>query len=232
MWLFKMKKWNAVLIIVIGFFILSCEQVENLINPRQLPELDERGVVVSRDQVMPGDTVMATITATNPLEGPLQYQWFADGGSFLPPSDKDTVYWVAPFSGGLYHLWVAVSNSDGETVAPKRQVNVISTSEPVVNIIKPEAGAYYLSGQVCQVEVIAEHENGVSLVRLLVNGELLGETDQSQNKVFKFSFNVTEQMVGKTEIRVEAIARNQLQSKGQDLVYIYVGGILPGGTYR
>ena len=179
---------------------------------------------------MPLDTVQAIIVATNPLEGPMQYQWLSDGGSFLAPSDNDTVCWVAPLSGGLYHLWVKVSNDDGSTESPKKQINVISTSEPVVNIVQPADGSYFVSGQICTVKVDARHENGISLVKLFVNDELLAQSDQQVNDRYVFEFTVTEAMIGKTSLKAEAQARNQLQSKGQDLIYIYVGGILAGGN--
>ncbi len=230
----KNSKLKIYLLFVLGsmFFNTACEQVGDLINPKQLPELDQQGIQLSRDQVMPLDTVQAIIVATNPLEGPMQYQWLSDGGSFLAPSDNDTVYWVAPLSGGLYHLWVKVSNDDGSTESPKKQINVISTSEPVVNIVQPIEGSYFVLGQTCTVKVDARHENGISLVKLFVNDALLAQSDQKVNDRYVFEFTITEAMIGKTSIKAEAQARNQLQSKGQDLIYIYVGGILSGGNNR
>lgn len=117
----KLKIW-VLLVLGLMFLNTACEQVGDLINPKQLPELDQQGIQLSRDQVMPLDTVQAIIVATNPLEGPMQYQWLSDGGSFLAPSDNDTVCWVAPLSGGLYHLWVKVSNDDGSTESPKSRL--------------------------------------------------------------------------------------------------------------
>ena len=218
-----------ILLLIWGMFLWNgCEQVGELINPKRLPELDERGIVLSQDQVMPRDTIRASIKATNPLEGPLQYDWHADGGSFLPPFDNDTVFWVAPLSGGLYHLWVIVKNEDGESASPRRQINVISTSEPVVNILEPQDGAYFVTGQSCAVTIQAEHENGVSIVRLWINDHLMGESDNAQNGLYLFNITLDETMVGKTALKAEATANNQLQSKGQDVIYIYVGGILAG----
>ncbi len=227
----EFKKWFAILLAI--FFVLTaCDQVGDLIRPKKLPELDAQGIQLSRDQVMPLDTVQAIIVATNPLEGPMQFQWLSDGGSFLAPSDRDTVRWVAPLSGGLYHLWVKVSNEDGSTESPKKQVYVISTSEPVVNIVQPADGSYFVLGQHCTVKVDARHENGISLVKLFVNGDLWGQTDQQVDGKYVFDFTVTEAMIGKTSLKAVAVAGNQLQSEGQDLIYIYVGGILPGGNVQ
>ena len=223
-------KTILVVAVLPAILMIACEQVGDLINPKKLPELDEQGILLSQDQVMPLDTVQASIKATNPLEGPLQYVWQSDGGTYLPPSDKDTVLWIAPLSGGVYHLWVTVSNTDGESTSPKKQINVISTSNPVVNIVQPTDGSYFVLNQVCNVKVDAAHENGIALVRLFVNDQLIGQKDTAHNGFYEFSFTIDESMVGKTGLRAEAVARNQLQSQGSDLIYIYVGGILPGGN--
>ncbi len=219
-------------LLVAALTLVACEQVGDLINPKHPPELDAQGIVLSQDQVMPRDTVTASIKATNPLDGPLQFEWQADGGNFLPPFDSDTVLWVAPLSGGLYHLWVTVSNEDGKTTSPKKQINVISTSQPIVNILQPPEGKYFVVGQTCTVKVKAEHENGIALVRLWVNQQFMGAQDAAPAGYFEFAFKVTESMVGKTLLRAQAVARNQLQSTGEDETYIFVGGIVPGGNER
>ncbi|NOX89255.1 MAG: hypothetical protein GXO77_09515 [Calditrichaeota bacterium] len=223
------KKIETGLLFVL-LLLTACNGVEDLLNPKHPPELDERGVVVSQDQVMPRDTIMASIQATNPIEGPMQFEWHSDGGSFIPPADNDTVFWIAPLKGGLYHIWVIVSNDDGKKESPKKQINVISSSEPVVNILKPADGSYFVVTQQIEVQVSAEHENGVALVRLYVNDKLQAETDQQQNGVYRFNLTVNEDMVGKTVLKAEAVARNQLSGTGTDQITIFVGGIIPGGN--
>ena len=215
---------------LIFLITVACQGVNDLLNPKHPPQLSEDGVVVSQDQVMPQDTILAKISATNPLDGPLEFTWYADGGNFIPPTDQDSVFWIAPVKGGLYHLWVTVGNLDGTTESPKRQILVVSTSKPVVNILRPSENAYFTVGQTLTVEVKAEHENGIALVNLYVNGRLQAQSDQSQNQVYTFRIALDDSMVGKTVLKAEAIARNQMASKGTDSIMILVGGIVAGGN--
>lgn len=213
------------------FLIFSaCQGVNDLFNPKHPPQLSEEGVVVSQDQVMPQDTILAQITATNPLDGPLEFTWYADGGNFIPPTDQDSVFWIAPVKGGLYHLWVTVGNLDGTTESPKRQILVVSTSKPVVNILHPSENAYFTVGQTIGVDVKAEHANGIALVNLYVNGRLQAKSDQAANQIYTFQLTLDDSMVGKTVLKAEAIARNQMASKGTDSITILVGGIVAGGN--
>ncbi len=226
-----MKKVFYILILPI-LILAACQGVNNILNPKHPPQLSDDGIILSQDRVMPQDTILAVISATNPLEGPLQFAWYADGGNFLQPADQDSVLWVAPVKGGVYHLRVDVSNQDGTTHAPKRQVVVISTSEPVVNILQPQANAYFTVGQTVDVKVRAEHENGIALVNLLVNGNLAAQSDQAQNQIYEFKLTLDETMVGKTVLRAEAFAGNQMATKGSDEIVILVGGIVAGGNER
>ena len=224
----KMKKY--ILIIITIFLLTACKQVGEIFNPKKPPELDEKGVVVSQNKVMPQDTILASIKATNPLNGPLEYEWHSDGGHYLQPADADSVYWVAPLSGGLYNLWVVVRNDDGEAESPKKQINVISSSKPIVNILEPEPRSYFVVSQEITVRVKAQHVNGIVKVSLWVNDQKTGETDQAQNNIFVFHFKASRNMVGETKVKAEAVARNNLSTTGSDQITILIGGIIPGGN--
>ncbi len=217
---------SILLLLVLG----ACQSVDDILNPKHPPRLSDAGVQLSQDRVMPQDTICAKIQATNPLDGPLQFVWHADGGNFIQPADQDSVLWIAPVNGGLYHVWVEVGNKEGTTISPKRQVVVISTSEPVVNILEPPANAYFTVGQTVLIKVKAEHANGISVVNLYINGALKAQNDGALNQIYTFQLVLDDSMVGKTLLRAEAIARNQMATKGSDQITILVGGIVAGGN--
>ena len=224
----KMKRF--VLSVVLFGFVFSCQQVGEILNPKKLPELDEQGIVVSQDNVMPQDTIWAVIHATNPLNGPLEYEWHCDGGRYMQPADGDSVFWIAPLNGGLYQLWVVVRNEDGASESPRKRINVVSTSAPVVNFILPRPHDYFVVSQTLHVQIRAQHENGIAQVRLWVNDSLIGRSDTAQDDLYDFYFTAEEKMVGESLLKAEAIANNQWHTTGTDQVTILIGGVLPGGN--
>jgi hypothetical protein len=223
-----MLKINLILISIL--LLISCKDVENLINPTKAPELDQQGIVFSSDRVAPRDTVIASIRATNPEEGPLEYEWSRTGGSFIEPSDKDSVQWIAPLTGGTYNLKVKVSNSSRKSSETNRNITVISATEPLVDITEPAGNGYFVLYQEISVQARAEHENGIAGVSLFVNDSLVGQMSDQAKPLYTRSFKTKPAMVGKTVIKVQAEGNNH--KTGSDHITINIQGIIPGKNGR
>lgn len=212
--------------------LVACEGVEELINANRPPELDERGIIVSADRVAPFDTVTASISATNPVEGPLFYEWSATAGRFIQPADSSLVRWIAPLLGGSYQLTVKVSNNRRSAEASKA-VEVVSSAKPLVDIQEPAEDAYFVVNQQITVEATAQHENGISRVRLLVSKDgrdsLIQQLDGNAAGVYRFEqLYAYRALVGKATLLVEAQAANPLQTIGNDSLIINIEGIIEG----
>jgi len=205
----------------------GCEGVQDLIID-QRPQLGE--LQLSANQVMPLDTVRARISATNPIEGSMEYEWsvLPDRGYLLQPADADTAFWVAPLQGGVYQISVRVSNSKRSVNSAPKDVNVLISSDPVVNIRKPLTDAYFVLGQTFTIEARARHDNGLSWVRAFVNDSLVGQSDQTANSTYLFQCTAAANMVGAPYIKIRAAAANALAPVGSDSVRIKIGGIIPG----
>jgi len=221
-----MKRFGIILGILLVLQLSGCEGVQDLITD-QRPQLGS--LLVSSDRVMPLDTVVASITATNPIDGTLEYEWSAepDRGYFLEPADKDSVFWVAPIQGGLYTLRVTVSNTK-RSASQAKEVNVLNSTSPVVDVLKPQADAYFVLGQNITIEARANHANGISWVRAFVNDSLVGQSDQNASGVYSFNCIAAANKVGNPFITVKAEAANALAPVGSDSVQIKIGGIIPG----
>jgi len=225
-----MLKIKGILLLLSLLLMSSCEEVGDLIDPDKAPELDAEGIVVTADRVSPHDTISASIKATNPVEGPLGFEWKATGGNFIAPSDKDTVQWIAPLIGGIYALEVKVSNSSRKTAKTSRQVEVISATKPLVDLIGPDNDGYFVLYQDITVQARAEHENGISRVSLYINNSLIGQMSDQSKPVYSRTFRSTPEMVGKTVIKVEAEATNHITNSDQ--ITINIQGIVPGKNGR
>jgi hypothetical protein len=184
------------------------------------------------------DTVTASVSATNPRPGPLSYTWSKTGGNWVNGIfDDDTVKWIAPLSGGNYTLTVVVSNglSSAQT---SRQVNVVSSSAPIVHITEPVNNALSYLGDPIKVKAEAAHENGISLVRLYaITPNDIDSLIQTKGTSIdgKYTFdklNAYKDLVGYSTLKVEAEAQNQLKTKGSDQISIQVLGIHVGKNGR
>ena len=188
-------------------------------------------IVLSATSVLALDTVTASISATNPRPGPLSYTWSKTGGHWVNGIfDDDTVKWIAPLSGGNYTLTVVVSNglSSAQT---SRQVNVVSSTAPIVHITDPSNNSYFYLGDDINVNAEAYHENGISLVRLIAvtptGSDSLIQTLGSRvdGKYHFVGLKAYKDLVGDATLKVEAIAANQLQTKGSDQITVKILGI-------
>jgi len=222
-----MQKYIIRLFVFFLLFVFSCDSVSDLFNPKN-PRISDNGLMVSADRISPLDTVNAWISATNPIAGPMYYHWSVNGGRYLEPANKDTVRWAAPIKGGLYELKVVVSNDKASAPEAKRQVNVISSEAPVVDIREPPADSYFVLAQQVRVKAHAEHENGISSVSFFVQDSLISKQDGNNSGDYYFTLTLQPAMVGQTTLTVQARSVNQNAPAGSDQVTIKVGGIIPG----
>jgi len=207
--------------------LISCDSVGHFLGLKKDPELGGEGIVVSADRVAPRDTVTAYINATNPIDGPMYFEWTATGGGYIPPADGDTVQWIAPLIGGTYRLQVKVRNNDGSAEAYK-DIVVISADEPLARIEQPRENSYFVSGETVYVTNTAEHENGIATVRMFVNQKLVSEVDGHAAGAYRFNFTADTSMVGDAVIKVEAQAANQFSTVGADSVTVHIKGYIEG----
>ena len=198
----------------------------------QVPVLNG-GIGLSATNVTALDTVIATISATNPRTGPLSYTWTCSKGRYLYPVDKDTIRWIAPLSGGESTLTVEVSNSLS-SVQTSRKINVYSSTSPIVHITDPANGSQYYLGDKIKITAEAAHENGITFVRLMVissggQDSLIQTLGTSADGIYRFSlFTLYKDLVGHSTIKVEAEAANPGKTKSSDQITIDVLGIHVG----
>lgn len=211
---------------VILFLLSACNKVDDIINSDQYDPPEIEAIGASHSNANPGDTVMVWVRATNPEEGLMTYSWQGTGGKYIEPADKDTVFWIAPLAGGNYELKVTVSNEKKNKSATKI-VNVISAQKPLVNILSPAAGAFFVQGQEIEVHAEAYHDNGLQQVELFVNDRLAAQQDYRSDNNYQFSFNSDTIRVGQVWIKVQAQVFDQPQNVNADSITVFIEGILP-----
>ena len=87
-----------------------------------VPEIT--GLVLSKSQVAPGDSVSLTSTAQDPYSNDtLTYQWTATGGSFQNATNSVSI-WTAPTSIGTYTITLNVSDNRGGSVTASVNIQV------------------------------------------------------------------------------------------------------------
>ncbi len=215
--------------------LFACDEVGKLINAGKQPKIEAPGIEVSADRVLPLDTVRASVRASNPEDGPLDYQWSANGGHFILPADDDSVRWIADLKGGSYRIKVKVSNDNGSDEDSK-ELQVLNLEAPVVDILEPAPNAYFVLWDTIEVRARAYHENGILWARIRFrNGSrdsVLAETGGQSDPIYRFMFKTNEEMTGKITFIVEAKASTQAASVGKDSVTINIEGIIPGKHER
>lgn len=184
------------------------------------------GLTLSQNIVIPGDTVVATVTATNPEKGILTYSWQApDGGQFIPPTNANTVKWIAPFIGKVYKIKAIVSNE--ETSTRTAEVTVQSLNNPFVQILSPSNNDYFVQMQQIRVDVSAYHDNHLSKVWLLLDNVYIDSLGWNSSNIYVFDFKPDLSVVGQVELKVIAEVFNQPGNTASDYVMINIEGILP-----
>lgn len=230
-----MGRLNFLVLLLLPAIFITCSGIDDLIYDRH-PELSNMQISASR--VSPFDTVYASIEAKNPIDGILDYKWTVKNlatkiyvnNTIDGPADLDSVRWIAPIEGGAYEIKVTVSNTAKEA-SDSRQVEVVTSDKPVVDIRKPETNSYFTAGQSLIIEAHAEHANGLSWVKAFLNDSLIGQSDWNSSGIYTFTTAADNSLAGKTLVRVEAKTA-LVQQAGADSVEIEIGGIIPGKNGR
>ncbi len=219
-------------LMISGMLLLtSCEGVNEIINPYKAPVISDEGIVFNRTMpVSPAETLLVSVSADNPESGPLTYSWTApDGGSFYVATDQNEATWIAPLKGGNYTIKVDVYNDKKSSTS--RDAQVLSPSEPFVQILTPAENESVVQGGQITVTARAYHDNGLKQVRLDVNGLAYGNPlDYNSSDEYVFTFTATQDYLGVTELKV--VAQSPLQVEGSDKVKIKVQGIVFGKQQR
>lgn len=124
------KQTIKLLFIILILSFVACDSLGDIFD-EDLPEIDG-GLQVSRSKVYPQDTINASVNATNPIDGDLDYEWTKSGGRFLYQSDPSTIKWISPNESGKYTLTIKVTNENGSSDASK-EIEVLLPQQPVLN---------------------------------------------------------------------------------------------------
>jgi hypothetical protein len=218
-----MRKVTIIFLLILAAFFLFCD-AEKLF--RKSPVIEE--MTIQPEQVNPFDTVYAEVKATNPEEGILSYEWSVspDQGVFLDAIDDPAVHWVAPTAGGDYTFKVKVSNSYKSTERDE-SVKVIEAGLPIVRILSPEEGDYFIQLNEIDIRAEAFHNNGINKVSLYIDDQLISERSGTASDQYNFQFTPDTTYLGKTEIKISALANFSL-TQGADSISFFIEGILPG----
>jgi hypothetical protein len=103
---------------------------------------------------------------------------------------------------------------------------VVESTIPIVQIITPEAGDFFVQGQEIDITVDARHNNGINKVQLYVNNIFLSELSGQSSNTYAFNFIPSSSYLGTTELKAVAIA-NFTGTTGTDSITINIEGILP-----
>ena len=150
-------------------------------------------------EVDPGDTVQFWVTATNPEEGELSYDWSCSGGEFIGLTDIDSVLWRSTLSG-TFNIEVEVSN-DYESDDANRSITVRDYLAPYLKIIEPAKGAILIQHQNTFVTAEAVHQHGISRVDFFVNDILISSLSGYPSTEYEFNWNIEEEG-GSAEVKI------------------------------
>jgi len=211
-------------LILFVLIIMSCKELGDAIQKYEPPIIKD--LLLSANVVIPGDTITATVTATNPEKGVLTYSWEApDGGQFVPPVDAETVKWVAPFEGKSYRIRSVVRNNEKSTL--QKSVTVQSLNKPLVTITMPENDDFFVQGERIEIKATAYHDNDLSKVWLLVNNVYVDSLNWNPSNEYIFYYIPGPTIIGPTELTVLAEVFNQPGNTSSDYVTVSIEGILP-----
>ena len=164
----RIAPWAAVALT----FMLACSAASDLFNPNKKPEIKSpeiQSLVLDKDELDPGETVTATVSATDANGQTLSYDWGVSGGQLLPPLDRSQVKWKTPAVGGVYRITVTVSNEE-KSAYRSVSATVRSPVGPVVKILSPSEGSHWMQHTTLSVTAEARHDNGIARVDLFLNG--------------------------------------------------------------
>lgn len=213
----------------VAAILMSCDS--SLFGSKQPPVIDDIRTDNDIYKVYPGDTVTVIVSATNPEEGSLSYEWSADGGDLLLPHNREEVQWVAPnIGGGKFTIEVTVSNVSDKSATASVKIEVISQDNPTVQILSPEEGAFLVQFTEITLSASASHPNGLQSVKLFINDTLeavLPPHTTNTNDIYEFDYTLN-LPGGPNTFKVEAAAENT-GFIGSDSVTVSIEVILPKG---
>jgi hypothetical protein len=205
-----------------GLLMLLCSAIENLVGIKKAPVIEQ--MVLSRYEIDPGDTLLASVTVQDESGDVLHYEWSANGGQFIHPVDRPQVNWIAPAIGGVFTISIEVSNSE-KSSTDSENVTVRSFVSPSIKILSPEKGAFLVQYDSLRVRGLAQHNNGINRVNLYVNDVLHAWTPGHQTNEYVFTTGLSIG-AGPAEVKLEAIA-NVTFSIGRDSVMVTIEGVVP-----
>jgi hypothetical protein len=213
---------RTVIISLLFFLLASCD-AEKIF--RNAPVIEQLSVLPER--VNPFDTVYASVTATNPEEGILSYQWSVspERGFFLEGTSGASTRWIAPTVGGDYTFKIMVSN-DFKSTERTAPVRVVEAGNPLVRILAPANDDYFVQRSPIEIRTEAFHNNGINRIQLFVKDFFISEQSGSSTNSYQFSFTPDSTYLGKVEIKIAAVA-NFVSTVGADSVVVNIEGIVP-----
>jgi hypothetical protein len=221
-----MKKIISLQILVFCVLYFACDaKLFETEEEPPAPEVSKIFTSLSSSQIFAGDSAKFWVTASNPGEGNLTYNWNKSAGEFLSAPDQDTIKWRAPFQGGDQSIEVNVSNND-KTVTKSIPIEVISLNIPVVNILYPKENEYLVQYETIELKTEAFHDNGISHVEFFINDSSLGIIDGNTSNSYSKSW-LNQAPAGRAEIKVTAVARSA-STESFDKVVVNIEGVVPG----
>jgi hypothetical protein len=218
----RIAPWAAVALTV----MLACSAASDLFNPNKKPEIKSpeiQSLELDKYELDPGETVTATVSATDANGQTLRYEWMVSSGQLLPPLDRSQVRWKMPAVGGVYQITVRVSN-DEKSASRSVSSTVRSLVNPVVKILSPSEGSHWIQHTTLSVTAQARHDNGIARVDLFLNGSLKATLNGWPSERYDFNCAL-EEPAGPAKVRVEAVA-NVTGRVGSDSVGILIDGII------
>ena len=165
------------------------------------------------------------MTATNPQEGALTYEWNVSGGEYVGTRQNEQMTWRAPIEGNTYTIRVTVSNTEESTIR-SREVIVPSRQRPFVEITSPHENDYIVQNSTIKVNTFASSENGISLIEFYVNDSLQAQQSGNSSNTYSFDWAVQEE-AGPAELKIIAFAR-VTNMDGRDSIMVNIEGVIPG----
>jgi len=224
----QIAPWAAVALT----FLLACNAASDLFNPDKKTEIKSpeiQSLELDRYELDPGETVTATVSATDANGQTLSYEWTVSGGQLLPPLDRSQINWKMPAVGGVYRITVKVSN-DEKSASRSVNATVRSLVNPVVKILSPSEGSRWLQHTNLPVTAQARHDNGIAKVDLFLNGSHKATLNGRSDGQYAFTIAI-EEPAGPAKVRIEAVA-NVTGQVGIDSVAIVIDGVVIGRAAR
>lgn len=220
--------YQFLLIMMLWTLLLGPGCSTDIFDPPREPVLDR--LIASAYEVDPGDTVTVYVQVLEPNGDVLKYEWSANQGNLIQPTDLDTVRWVAPAQGGTTSIRVKVLNEHDKSAESSVSITIRSYTKPFVQIQSPKDGDFVIQNSDVDIRVHATHQNGISRLELWVAGVQVETRAGNHSNNTTFTHHITEP-AGSVLISVLAVA-NTTQAVGSDSLTINVQGIILGKSHE